>query len=266
MKFLMFIILLSSNALANEDLYQRWLTTFEITQLHPEYNLKEEIKHPEGTWQLIARIHSIEALGKKYRYDCLFVRVPKNNDGEIKIIPSAENQACLEVREGDSVYHLKNLKKITVQIQEDSAYFYLTDKDGRVLKENYKFLNTLKDAKFEIHSQPELREVTFFQPNSIPQKMPEVKLIGEMNDEYPKLPCDFDSGSCQKCRFGVYRINTNEYFCGIDQCGEKNNPACLRGSKWQHSREEFSCRGVNTHVFCRPGLKVECEGERAICR
>jgi hypothetical protein len=273
MKFLILLLIPCIAFASVEKWSQEWRTVMSVQEQHPGYQSGDVLKKPAGTWQLLFSIlragRAIDGLAK----DCVWIYVPLKDDGVLKVITVHPTESCENKWENYGWIEEKDLHAIQFVLQSTSAQFWLTDITGRVHTWKADFLNTVKKAEFKLfESSVEKRKIPgvfFFSPNTLIDIKQGSQLIGKMEDEYPQSVCSYKDGSCLRCRFGVYRVKAGDettYYCGIDRCGEKNQPACERGVTWQRLRQTFTCRGDNSHVYCLPGLKVECVGEQAICR
>jgi hypothetical protein len=247
---------------------ERWLTVAKIVERHSEFVSGDVLKRPEGTWQLLYGTIRSESAPAGFVRDCLWVKIPKKGDGELKLTVQGAEEACGMQWEKEELLHLKKLKAIQFALDGSRAQLWLTDETGRVLNWKASSLNIAQEAEKKLYGNSAPVRVTpgvfFFAPNATVTQERGKDLVGELADSYPARPCTLE-GDCRLCRYGVYRVG-EAYYCGIDRCGEKNQPACLRGTRWQRTRTTFSCRTDDSHIFCAPGLKVECEGEQALCR
>ena len=273
MKFLILLMLPCMAFASVEKWSKEWRTVISIQEQHSGYQSGDVLKKPEGTWQLLFSVLragvAIDGLAK----DCVWVQIPTQDDGILKIIKVLPTESCQNKAESESWIEEKELRSIQFVLQSTGAQFWLTDKSGRVHDWKSEFLNTKTTSEFKLFdSSVDKRKIPggfVFSPDRTIDIKHGTELMGSMEDEYPQNPCSYKDGSCWRCRFGVYRVKAgdeNNYYCGVDRCGEKNQPACERGVTWQRLRQTFTCRGDNSHVYCLPGLKVECVGEQAICR
>lgn len=244
------LLLFACNSWAIEDeaLRQSWLGRVKVDEVHQGYRANEAVLAPAGTWQTLFAV----VLSKEKH--CVHAKVPvKSKRGELRIVVVPLNQTCLGSWESAAMWERRDLRSLQFFAAQAELRLAWTGEDGRVQSLSSRL--------------PDIRGVFFYPPNSTSHDIG-IKLVGEINDVFPANPCTFTEGTCQLCRYGVYRVKgaEPEFYCGIDRCGEANQPACQRGIRWQKSRGPFSCRGQNDHVFCDQGLRVECQGEVALCR
>lgn len=269
MKWLLLLLPLWALADEGEEWTKRWFTVSAVVERHDGYENNESIKKPEGTWQLLYGVIRTQEAPVGLVKDCLWVKVPRDNDGELRVVPVTPGRSCANTWEDAAAIEVRSLRSIQSLQEGSEAKLWLTLSSGRVLAWKARFINkvnerapVLFDSSARSRSYP---GAFFFAPNADVTGAKARDLIGDFTDEYPTNPCTFKDGTCQRCRWGIYRVAT-DYFCGVDHCGEKNQPACHRGVRWQRTRSEFSCRSDDSYIYCGPGLRVECEGERAICR
>lgn len=106
-----------------------------------------------------------------------------------------------------------------------------------------------------------------------------IKLLGDFFDSYQQqnaIIChDIDDNckevsafECHKCKFGWFetiRANCEQggpKFCGLNRCGEKGEPACLKGKKL--IKEEMPCYNDSKLGFCSPGLHTVCDENKIL--
>lgn len=252
---------------------KNWLTGVAIVDQHHAYASGDVIQKPAGTWQHLYSVVRVTGPGEESVKDCVWVKVPSAKDGALKIISVARTEACAENWDQAGWVELQGLRAVQFAIEKNKVKFWITDQSGRVQQFKTELLNLraravpmLFDSSAPVRTIP---GVFLFAPNSSVE-LPEPKnLVGTLTDEYPSSPCSFEDGSCERCRWGVYRVRSGkafDYYCGVDRCGQKNAPACDRGVTWQRLRKDFSCRTDQSYALCAPGLKVECVGEQAVCR
>ncbi len=89
-------------------------------------------------------------------------------------------------------------------------------------------------------------------------------------DRTCKITKDFDCGSCKR---GWYSIvdhackGGGSKLCGSSRCGERNQPACPRGTSFEEPQNGSYCFRGSKAGFCRDGLETYCdENEVLICK
>lgn len=98
--------------------------------------------------------------------------------------------------------------------------------------------------------------------------------LGKKNDSYAekkiirchdlKPDCsEVKAYQCDECRYGWFEVSGSRCqggyikFCGIRQCGKKNEPACLRGTEF--SKLSNLCFEGSNAGFCQEGLHTYCD-------
>jgi len=76
---------------------------------------------------------------------------------------------------------------------------------------------------------------------------------------------------CNECRYGWYEVSGSRCkggyikFCGIRRCGQKDEPACLRGTEF--SKLSNLCFEGSNAGFCQEGLHTYCDSNKIlICK
>ncbi len=73
--------------------------------------------------------------------------------------------------------------------------------------------------------------------------------------------------SCDRCRWGWFETVGSECsmggtkFCGVDRCGEKGEPACLRGNYLGSVNKHIQCKDKSLYGHCQEGLQARCDGD-----
>lgn len=264
MKWLGFILLSLSVFAADVSLDQRWLTGTRVIEVNSNYPGLQPVAKPRATMQKLFAVLRAGSLEEGVQKDCVYYQIPGDKAGELRVTSIDVMASCES--EARVVYRIEDIKELQYSLEGSQVSFWLTMTNSTTRVVQVTLLNAPDTKPPKLYESSTRRGVFYLEPGSRPLGLPKQLLTGELADEYPKHPCSFETGTCHLCRFGVYQISSGEHFCGIDRCGQKNQPACRRGDRWQRSREKFSCRGQNSHVFCSPGLVIDCEGERAICR
>ncbi len=259
------LLIVSLSVFASDvTLAQYWLTGIRVVEVNSNYPALAPITKPKSTQQKLFAVLRAASLEEGIQKDCVFYQIPGDKAGELRVTTVGYQESCDP--EARIIYRIDEIKELQYSIEGTQVSFWVTMMNSATRVIQVSLLNATQAKSAKLYESSGQRGVFYLAPNTPLAGQPKPLLIGELSDEYPKHPCSFEAGTCQFCRYGVYRINTGEYFCGIDRCGQKNQPACIRGERWQRSREKFSCRADNSHVICSPGLVIDCEGERAICR
>lgn len=236
------------SCLAAENLpMDQWSTGIQVTDRHATFRNGELLVQPAGTWQTLFGVilpgHKIA----EYWRHCVHVRLPRNRQsGAIRVTAQGMEDSCQAQWDKNILWETEGVRQ--VQFSQEGKEIRLWWDDGRT-------------HSIRTHLQ-EVSGVFLLSPHSLKSKWPAPPPL--LADD---TACKFEDDTCQRCRRGVVRIvgDKPSFKCGIDRCGEKEQPACPRGKRWQRSRGPFTCRGDNSHVFCAEGLTVECQGDQAFC-
>jgi hypothetical protein len=78
---------------------------------------------------------------------------------------------------------------------------------------------------------------------------------------------DISPNTCEMCKYGWYEVAGSKCevarnkYCGIERCGDKNQPACIRGRFYHLMKFENGCTPDSSEVFCNEGLSIVCNGK-----
>lgn len=244
-----FFITLLARALEPTELRDQWAGRLSVTERHEGYGDGETLRDPAGTWQTLFAV----VLGDEKHCAHFLLPHTGSDDGVLRVTRVALKDTCRGQWEAKPVLELPRLRSLQFSLKDREIGLWWTQGDGRV--------HSL------VAKTPEISGVFFFPPDS-DEAVGGVELTGKLEDVWPASPCSFGDGSCQLCRYGVYQVPGEKdlYHCGVGACGEANQPACARGTRWANQRGPFTCRGEGPHFFCAQGLRVECLGEVPFCR
>lgn len=234
-----------------------WIYTQKINNF--KYSGQELIR-PPGLEQLVMGLTLMEEGGLRYKMHCVYYRVAyKNKLSNFKVQELVGKDSCPEAaEEGEnflSIDEINNLKITFSNFQLILEFNYMNIKnkieipmpnieDGLIhkkfqgLKEN-KLMSSLMFLR--------LSEKTFDLFNN--------KSLGQLSNRFSNgtvIRCQHIGSDCKtigenlcdECRYGWYEVidfqcpGGGSKFCGQNHCGEKNEPACLRGAVKNNSDEE----------------------------
>lgn len=75
---------------------------------------------------------------------------------------------------------------------------------------------------------------------------------------------------CENCPEGFYEVvdfncpQGGSKYCGVDNCGKKNEPACPRGYKILGSKLKSLCFDGSPAGLCGPGLETFCNEDNIL--
>lgn len=253
------------------------------------------IKRPQATWLLLASADFTDN-----KRDCLFYFVPyKENDGKIKIISTDQLNPCdnLSLKEGQ--YEMQGLSELSYAYIRNEEHQLVRSRKISPLTFTLKMKlrgDENEALKIEVpifNGKPEEEGQRFkyrlyfssapygkFQDFDVFSSLPNQQLSGSWDDRYSSknaIKCsDLDdrcqmtgANECQKCRFGYFEAfkencsSSSVKFCGLNRCGEKSEPACLRGfdydlkkSKTNEGHLAFYCQDDLVPTVDENGLLV----------
>ncbi len=273
MMILCWILCLSSWAWADPS--WRWSTATGILEKHEFYTNNEMIVTPKGSWQVLFAVMYRDQTLSVHK-DCLMYKVPSTDPGHLKIKTIEASQRCEDFLflPGDEEW--KDLKALHYSIERGVLSVFLTHSQYR----NEEWIIPL----FNLYSRPvpkklmssaEFRspKMIFLSPQKTPiPQLPLMKSKFERQTQCQKVSdqCEVESPStCEKCPEGWYEVPNGcpvgPKYCGVLDCGQKNQPACRRGMAYQRVKKKFECRGDYSFAYCALGLSLYCEGAEAFC-
>lgn len=266
------ILLFSFNLFAARPAH--WANLFEVSDRHEFYENHESIIKPKDSWQTLFGLVYIDRELQRIK-DCVYFRVPGHENGILKIKTISAQEKCEDylLKDGDKEYI--DVKALQFAIFEHELKIDLSFADFRTEKWIAKFQSSfskpepmmgLSSAEFKspkiILLAPSLNKVKVTK-----KPFPEVNsLCHDINEDCEELK----PSSCADCATGWYEIpngcSQGPKFCGVLQCGKKDQPACRRGMKWQRKEISADCRIDSSFAYCSKGFAVHCDGKKAYCR
>ena len=235
----------------------------EITSIrYDERILGKRLQRPQGTWY---RLFEAKYKGRKW---CLFYRTPNQKNGV----------ASGELRWGDrceSAYLNKILVEGISHLKIEAYRFetVLYFKRERSIQWILPHFNIQTDRFYQRYDSPVKK--SYRTGLSIGQWVDETQKIGKLRDRYGKgsaTICHQVNENCQnvienicdQCRFGHFEVvdfrcpQGGSKYCGQSHCGERNEPACLRGFRANQVTSK-RCEDHSMAGFCQQGLHLECD-------
>jgi len=254
------VILVSCNEVKKDYFFpktnKRWFAAHKIEKINDNYEDLSDIDKPRGTIQPLLKIHYYQSDFKSVS-DCLFYRVATLNDGVISVVENPKNLDCKEL-----FLTLPYAKQVEIQ------NFGITI-NGDVLKLNidkksfeYKLFNIPKPRIEKVLNSSNEVSILFASPvqtKVVPNFLNNGSLCKVVEDD-----CSVTLNECSRCRGASYFIINSKCYkgfsrvCGIDHCGQKNKPACIRGVQTSEMDMSFYCVNDSPVGFCNEGLRVVC--------
>lgn len=272
---MIWILLLSLFSIAHADAPLHWNHLSEINERHEFYGDNESIIKPKDSWQTLFSVGYTNIELKRLK-DCVFFRVPGIDPGVLKIKTVSALEACdkfilspgdKEWNEIRSLHFSTSGDKISIEMTFPK---YKTEKwavevQNKFVKPEPKMFMSSVELK-----SPKLIMLapknTAVQTSKV-QKLKVNTICHNINEDCTEL----SPSICSQCDEGYYEIQNGcavaPKYCGREECGGKDKPACRRGFKWQRKElENLDCRVDSSFAYCSKGLSVVCQGHQAFCR
>lgn len=254
---------------------KKWIGATRLINIHKYVKEKETLKKPAGTWQKIFEVEYDENPNTQRR-DCLFYYIPFDGEsGIIKIVRFDEK--CSFDGPNDDEEELKGIYNFSYEYRSDykAKYQLILKIDDKVLK--YSFNNFSKnelETKIGSSSNPTSKNygVRVF-PKKVNGEFLKKEIIedGEVCFQVDSRCKIKKENHCDQCQGGSYSIIDNACptkftkVCGVNQCGYKNQAACIRGYISTDFKLDY-CMNDSPVGFCQKGLRVICYNGKLICR
>ncbi|MBC7539726.1 MAG: hypothetical protein H7281_12960 [Bacteriovorax sp.] len=245
---------------AEMKIYNEWIFAFKVQDLKVNDQI---ITRPPGIEQLIFRLVIPTPGGVNFKTQCVYYQVPyKKIMGLLKIVEQKNVSSCSEVSSGDSwleLIHLSDLKVklVNFKLILDFKYknqkkvwtFLLPNIENGVIHEKYQ---AVKERKI-------FPGLTLLRINDESFANGRNNYLGKLSDRMSRgtaIRCQQVDKNCQNvgenrcdsCAYGWYQVvdytcpQGGSKFCGQNHCGEKNEPACLRGTKVVEGSDSGICQ------------------------
>lgn len=220
--------------------FTNWIYSEEIKDL----SFRGHLTKPVGFPFLITRIKYLNNQSNALITDCLYYKVPYKNDSGTIFIQQLKDQVdCPELPNEESK-KLEDIKKLVIENANHSLMFEIDQLKFSVPLFNIKGVSTHEKLKFE----RENKKLNGFRLINLNEGLSDKNIyIGSYNHRFSlntaiqcrkiNSQCEvIGEDRCEQCRFGFYQVidyncpQGGSRFCGISHCGEKNEPACIRGS------------------------------------
>lgn len=254
---------------------KRWIAATSVSWISEHYEADQKILKPKGTWQAIMKVSFIDQSLNEVN-DCLFYYVPKDgDDGILKVIPNRSNVFCKDLVGEQEYASIKGI--INFGYEYDPS---LTSKENLVLKvDTQRFIYNFMNMTENKYSNEKLSSSVKLQKSNIATISSRVNYKVSYNKLRAGEVCfDIDDeckqmipNKCSRCEYGSFQVvaskckNKFRRICGIDRCGTKNQPACIRGYTASGVSPENYCINGSPAGICQKGLKVVCVNKTLIC-
>jgi hypothetical protein len=254
---------------------KRWVAATKLSWISPHFKQGEAIKEPAGSWQALFQVSFIDQEFHEVS-DCVIYKIPTQNEfGILKVVANPANKNCLEF------LHEKPYVQKESIVNLGHEYFpNLGSAKNLILKIDqlrfeYEFLNlksTEKITDILSHSRSQYKTPHFmitseisYRANTFVPKVASKCLV--LNDD-----CEVKEDHCDMCEKGSFPVvatacpKTYERLCGPDACGEKDQPACIRGYMSSGIDPSLYCINDSPVGFCSVGLQVVCMNGMLMCQ
>lgn len=264
----------SSSEEAEMIIYHEWLYTFKLLDLKVG---SEIITRPPGIEQLLFRLVIPAEGGLNFKTQCVYYQVPyKKIVGLLKIIEQKNNSDCTEASNGDVWFEFKHLSDLSVRLEN---FKLILDFKFKNQKKTWTFLlpnleNGLIHEKYQAQKERKLLPgLTLLRINEESFDNGRNIYLGKLGDRMGRgsaIRCQQVDKNCQNvgenrcdlCAYGWYQVvdyscpQGGSRFCGQNHCGEKNEPACPRGTKVVTGLDSGICQSDLSAVFSADHILV----------
>jgi len=269
------IVMIFLNVVYANDPTWKWSNALKIVDKHEFYANNEVILKPKDSWQTLFAVLYQDSNLKTFK-DCLFYHVPGDEAAILKIKTIHAEKKCDEFLYQPGDQERKNLKALQYSVQENFLSVSLTNAQFQIEKWDVPLFNVFEHPKPKsLMSSAEYRspKVIYLTPyKGVLKIRPQIATAISMNKSCHVISEDCQEKSvstCSQCSNGWYEIPNGcpqgPKFCGAIECGQKDQPACRRGMKYQRSLTELSCREDHSFAYCAKGLSVQCQGNLPYC-
>lgn len=230
-------------------IYNEWLYAFKLRDLKAN---DEVITRPPGIEQLLFSLVIPTIGGANFKTQCVYYQVPyKKIMGHLRIVEQKNDSTCSEVPSAESWLEFNELSDLKVKLenfrlildfkfknQRQTWTFLLPNIDNGVIHEKY---HAIEERKL-------FPGLTFLRINERSFDNEQDFYLGKLGDRFSRgsaIRCqqvdkncqNIGENRCQSCRYGWYEVidyncpQGGSKLCGQNHCGEKNEPACVRGTK-----------------------------------
>lgn len=231
------------------------LSSFQVLVFNPDLVNKDVSGLPPSTLHNVLEFKTYSGAFFTRSY-CLNIQATKDSEpGELFIIEKKTTceETLIEKEKlfSKKYYNLKisfDFKKVLIKIDQEKIEVPLINFKQR---ENKKFSHHIKvnsHGSFEISTGLGGEKTQWLKDGDI---------CYETDDD-----CQLVMDNCDMCPYGTYYIKNNQCknnltkVCGIDNCGERGQYACIRGPIASNIKEY--CMPDSPFGFCKPGLRVVC--------
>lgn len=251
-----------------QSLSSRWIAT-ESIEFEQNFVLNKLVEKPKNILNPLMKIGFFNYNGETI-YDCLYYKpASQSKSGIFKVIKNPSNISCQKIAYDKSFFSVEEVYNFKINITNNTLELYF-DKDlykftmlnyGSYLNSIYK--EPIRDTQF--------KGVSYY--SNIKESSLEKRVKTKDGTSCLKVNdfCESSKDTCAKCKSGWYEVMDSacrdkySRVCGIDKCGTKDNPACIRGVATVGLDTKFYCVNDSPFGFCQKGLRVMCLNDLLVC-
>jgi hypothetical protein len=269
---LIYFILSLYSFLSFADPTFKWANALEVVEKHEFYTANEVITKPKDSWQTLFAVVYPDVKLNTYK-DCVFFRVPGLDLGILKIKTISASESCEKYLFSVGDEETQGVKALQFHLNENFLNLNITLDAYKIERWNVTFLNKFQRPTVSgLMSSGQYQFPKLIHLASVQKAIPQQKSILKKDKLCHAIAEDCQELSlsiCQTCEEGWYEIpngcNQGPKYCGVLNCGQRNQPACRRGVHYQRLKKKYECRLDSSFAFCAKGLKVQCEGNLPFC-
>ena len=259
---------------AEVTIYKEWIYAFKVLDLKIN---SEVITRPPGIEQLIFRLVIPTVCGKSFKTHCVYYQVPyKKIIGLLKIVEQKNDSTCSEVPTGSVWLEFNQISDLSVKLENFKLKLNFKSKN---IPKFWEFLlpnieNGLIHEKYQAQKERKLFQgITLLRINDDSFNIGRSPYIGKLSDRLSlgsAIRCkqvnkdcqNLGEDRCESCEYGWYQVvdfncpQGGSRFCGQNHCGEKNEPACVRGTKLYSDVETGICQSDLSPVYSADHILV----------
>ncbi len=241
----------------NLNLKSEWVYVKKIKSPIPKDKV---IMQPLGALVLVMELHLPKENSGLMINQCLFYRVPyKEIEGEILIEEKSDDQSCSIQPTEKIKYQITNVKNFKINLIDHKMFW---DFEFELKKYKFEFFLVNLEGERKYNEYEPLIKKSFLPLMTFVNSEESGRLyrtLGKFDDRYSQNTainclkvnekCEvIGENKCDFCKFGHYEVIKENCligprFCGVNHCGQKDEPACIRGRKSMLDELDGICNG-----------------------
>jgi hypothetical protein len=254
----------------------KWANAIKIVDKHEFYTNNEIIQRPKSSWQTLFGVLYHDSNLKTLK-DCVYYKVPGDGEaGTLKLKTVAADKACEEFLFSPGDQEWKNLKAVQYNLTDRLLSVSITNAKFEIEKWEVPLFNVFENpepkllmSSAEYRSPPVMYLTPYKGVATIHPVKGEALIDKKLCHDVNEI-CEEKSPSvCSQCSNGWYEIPNGcaqgPKYCGDLGCGQKAQPACRRGMKYQRVEKIYNCTEDSSFAYCAKGFSVQCQGNLPYC-